>query len=317
MWEITCLVSLILFGFAIWRMFFSNRIIVEPGPRERVVLRDLRGEMRVLGPGTHYLSPIWKEFRRVETNREPIEVGSDSVKTSTNVMVEIGYRYDILVGRPFDKQNGILMVTNIDDTSQIDDDEVKSAVSKIDYDDHKAQIQQRVRSVMEQVFAGLTDIELFLIDTDEKGPVIIPKKEEEPDWIMKAVDIEDRTQRLFPDLPKEGIKRAKLLYDRLSKLIELKVNYDLRFLGINIVSFQITLMRYLASEMQKALEARQQRERLEEATEGMKLTSAQQFSLNTDQFGQVTQAEAIKDASKNVSEAVTKVIESWLKGGKP
>jgi hypothetical protein len=281
-----------LFAYSQWRVYHDNRVTVDPGNRERLVIRDLAGRLDVLGPGEHYLPAWWTEFQRVNINRKAVEA-TDVVKALTGVQLDIVYRYDIIAGRRYSRENGQLRLgptKRIDDASQVNSDDVIEAVTRIEYSEHEAQIAQRVRFVTETVMASFTDNQLL---TPNTSPVHVPRLDlpVEDRWMYDAVDPETDNP-IFPqrNIPIETVAD---LYDRLGKLIELRVNFLLRFLGINIVSFHISDLKHHDPIIQGALELASRNARLREATANDGLSPVERLAVGTNQFGMTVIASRI------------------------
>ncbi len=271
MWTLFVSVMVLVIIGAVASLLLQNVVVVDPAGTERKVVTEPSGGLKVLGPGNHYLLPIWRVFGEpVSINREPVDVKENAVKSTSGAVLFVDFRYDIVAGRPFDEDNGMLVhpwdrskSVKIDDPHTVRDDMIISAVTKIDYSQRQEIVAQRVDAVVEKVCAWYSDEELML--TGEEGPIVPPVSlimldKDKHDWIRKAGDpetkdllfVREESNKNIP--PIRRVTSAAELYQSLSSLIELLVNYELRFLGINIVSFRITNLIYKDPKVQKALE---------------------------------------------------------------
>lgn len=295
-------------AYGIWQIFFQNQFNVEPGRRERLVIQNNQGDLDVLGPGRHFCGPGWFKFVEVSINRDPIVVTGQTVKCSNGPVLLTDFRYDILHGRPFNINNGVLTVIDPDNDTEVKPDLIKQTVIRInDFSaKHREYVAQIVSAAVETTFADYTDAALMT-----------PGKQPNPQVPTQAIiDREivvdhpgqparrwmvDPAQLIQPRL----IGTAAELYDQLSRLIELKVNFGLRHLGINILSFRITDLVYRDAQVQQALEMGARLERLRQALPaGSDLTDAELLAAGTDQLGITSLGQGIRKAGLAVGEGL-------------
>lgn len=303
------------FLYAIWAMYFQGHTRVEPAGRERLVVRDIFGSMAVKGPGDHFL-PFWQvEFVRVSVNREPIKVSGEEVKSSNGVVLLLDYRYDIIAGRPFDTNHGQLLVppSDVDNHASVKDDLIKQAVTRIDWPKRHEQVSQLVSAVIEDVFAAWTDEELML--PGDKQPRI-PNEAKEEAWIFQVQRVQEKGEvgpsRPYFQTPVTEVTSAAELYNRLSTLIELKVNHDkLITFGVNVIAFQVTNLRYKEPEMQTSVEMkarmRNLRKAMERPGEPSDLSDAEILAATKPgELGQAVLGKGIAEAGKSLGEGLKK-----------
>lgn len=283
-----------LFAYAIWSSYLQNAFTVEPNNRERLVIQNvLTGNITVLGPGSHPTAPWWKELERVDLNREPVSVPSkehsaEEVKTSDGIRLLIEYRLDMLSGRPFHPDTGalgvydpvtkILTKINVDDPAAVRDEEVVLAVTRIDFKQRETRIRDIVKASLEAELGHYKADELM---TPEKNQPEVPKGPPPGPKVTSTAD----------------------LYKELAALIEALANRGLLFVGINIVDFKITNLRFADDKLQQALENAKRIAKLREAAlqaqyadpslkGGDRISYREALAAGTDQYGTVTQAEA-------------------------
>lgn len=294
-------------AYLIWRSHLQNTFRVEPNNRERLVLQNaLTGGIAVLRPGAHPRGPWWKELARVDLNREPVAVPgegrpSDEVKTSDGIRLHVDYRYDIITGRPFDDVTGRLTVKP-DAVDAVQDHVVILATTRIDFADREKRVQEIVENTLEAVFGWYqADALMTPEDFAKKETLQVPK-----DRLCGP----DNTSRP-DDVLAENVQNPAKLYEQLAKCVQELANRDLLFVGINIVDFRITNLRFLDPRLQEALEDKKRKQKLREAAkeaqrDGMNLTDREAFAVGTDQFGTVALAEAGQKFGESLADGLRK-----------
>ena len=271
----------LLFGYALFRLYFRNRFSVEPNNRQRVIVQNIAtGELRVLGPGTWFLGPGWKKFAVVDLNKEPVSVPAEEVKTSDGIRLDIEYRFDMVSGRPFDPTTGqLLHPANI---WTIDDEVVKLAVTRIDFEKR----EQRIREILKHRF----EAELGRYTADE---------------LMTPQDAHGAAGFEVPPGSATFVHNTAELYQQLAVNITDGGNLDLVFVGINLLDLRITNLRYKDPKLQDALENKKRLEKLRDAalplTQGPDgITLREGLAAGTDQYGTVVLGEAGRDAADDI-----------------
>lgn len=297
-------VVLLVAGYALVALIQAKNFFVEPGKRERLVIQQVfTGDMDMLGPGTHYRTPWWKELERVDLNREQVTVNGDEIETSNQVTFLPSYRYDQVAGRPYyneehrvrgeipkGKEVGDLIHDDVDNENHVTKEAVLEAVTRIDFPKRIDRVKEIVKNVMEGIIGGLTAEQLMRPDQYE-------------------VDTIDGKSVTPP------IKSRKKLLEELAKAINQATNRKLTFVGLNIVSFGITNLVPKDPELKKAWEKRvRQEELLNAATKAMErskqedpdnpFTFREAAALGDPAYAQTVQAEAIRSAGKSVGEGL-------------
>ncbi len=294
----------VLLAIVVWALYFRNQQKVEPNNRERVVIQKVTtGEMDVLGPGTHFLGPEWKILERVDLNREPVSVSGDhaeEVKSSDGIRLKIEYRYDMVSGRPFDKKKGTLKV-DPDNADKVTKEMVISAVTRIDYPKRKDRIGEIVKAALEEELGQYTADQLMTPGTTGT-PVFNAPQSATPGGIA----------------PK-SITTTADLYTQLGKCVEERANRSLLHVGINIVDFKVTNLRFVGDELQKALENEKRMEKLAAAAEKAKrgdMTDREAFAVGTEHQGTVAVAQATTNAGQAFGRGLSEIGKGLGKMGK-
>ncbi len=297
-----------------WGVYFvlkeklKNRIVVAHDKQERVVIREKNtGRLRVLGAGTHYPTPNWREDFRVDLNQHPRDLNGLTVITRDGIELLVDFRFTVLLGRDFNKLNGQLTSPKKD---IIKDENVLEAVTITDYDKREAFVDGEFSGTVDPIFRGYRYEELIL--PDQQSPHIkIPRQDiiygdiNDPDghYILRAEDAPD----------------GAAVFRLLEKLIYRQVNYNLRDVGFNIAEVRIKDMKPKDPEMQRAQDRVGKVSRLVAATQkipGTGLTEREKFAVGTAEFGSVTQAEATRAAGESFSEGMKFLAEGLRRFGK-
>lgn len=263
--------------FVWFQLFYSQKFFVEPNKRERRVLENIvTGKMQVIGPGAHFRSPSWRELAVVDLNREPVSVPAkngdpgEEFRSKDGVLGLIEYRFDMLAGRPFDKDTGHLMVNDLDDESEVRDDVIILAVTRIDFSNREVIIREKVKAAVDAVLGNW-----------------------ESDWLFRP--------------SKYGITATEMYRDR-AKEIEDIANCDLVYTGINITALRITNMKPAGKRLQDAIEQEAASARIADAadllierTGGAISHREAMVASDPTAFSQVTQAEATRSGAEAIA----------------
>ncbi len=126
--------------------------VVEPGKRERLVLQGLRGNLKVLSPGLHFMF-LFKVLTRIDLNRKPIRVEKQEIRASNGVVLLIDYRFDAIAGRAVDDKGEVIGDPNHE--GGVTDDAVIRAATLIDFQDYLKIMQDHAAAIVERVCGGL------------------------------------------------------------------------------------------------------------------------------------------------------------------
>ncbi len=327
------LLSILLVAFAIALIGYrlsNNRFQVGPRKSERMVVINLERNMKVLGPGTHVLGPAWTKFQKLDTNRNPSDMKDNKFKFKNGVLGKLTVVFATILGRDFDKKNGILMnheenrpmtPHEYDDQRFIKDENLLELVTRVNVEkeDDLTTAKQCLEKAIEATMSAYTDTELILFEETlakraANQPFIIPDpKRLKPgeEWITDII-----TPALEP-------KTDDQLLGGLARLIELRANYLLRDLGINIIGVKIIdPPSYVDPVSQKDLETTARAEKLARVPEVPGFSKAQTASANTEQFGQVCQAEGLIAIGQGLEKGITAGLQAvaaaiGAKGGQP
>jgi hypothetical protein len=295
----------LLFGYALFRLYFSNRFTVKPNNIERVVVQNAAtGRLKVLGPGTHFLGPGWKELTKIMLNREPVSVSDEEVRSADGNRLEVEYRFDMIAGRPFHPVTGQIGLydpgppptftpISADDRSAVRDREVILAVTAINFEQREQRIREVVRAALEQE-VGLYSADLLTV----------------PQEIAQAARTAGQPLPQIPRVATPGgiapvdIDNAAVLYRQLAQCVAENANAGLLHVGINIIDFRIMNLRYKDPKLQEALESKKRLAKLKDAA--LQLTGRDGITLReglaagTDQYGTVVLGEAGRDAADDI-----------------
>jgi SPFH domain/Band 7 family protein len=305
------LVPLAIAALIVWRLSFSNSFTVKPNNIERLVVQNaISGDARVLGPGTHFLGPEWKILETVLLNREPVNIGgaqAEEVKSSDGIRLQIEYRFDMVTGRPFDPTTGKLTVA-VDDLHAVQDKFVLLAVTRIKFNERRERILEIIRASLED--------ELGRFQADQ---LMIPG--EVPGGFVSMVD------PISPQGQMREVRSSAQLYNFLESYVEDNTNRHLTHVGINIVDFHITNLRFKDDRLQEALEIKKRMQKLADAADLVMdrqqqksredpLRYREALAAGTDQYGDVTKAQAGRDVAKSFGRGISDVGEGLKEIGR-
>lgn len=312
-------VPILLFALALLLIYTQKVINVPTANTEWVVIENVAtGQVRALGPGAHPVSPVWRERARVRLNREPVNVAGDEaeeIRSSDGFDILIEHRFDMLSGRPFfplipvppgqpvDPRTGQIGIydpgpperftpLDPDDRSAVTKEMVISAATAIEYADREERIREILKTAFDQEFGQLSGEQIM--------------------------DPEAESQRAQFNIGGVPIPDTATLYDELAKRIEDRANRKLTHVGINVVDVQITNRRYKDPALQGAVEKRKRLAKIKDAARQLidpdegdrRLTLREAIAADTDQYGEVTKAEATRVAAKSVSEGIRNAAQS-------
>jgi regulator of protease activity HflC (stomatin/prohibitin superfamily) len=311
---------LVLFGMfvaAVWLIFAGNKFSVEPNKRERLVVQNfINGTMRMLEPGAHFLPPWWDTLERVDLNREPMSVKDDEIRTADGVLAEDSYRFDLIVGRNYNKTTGQLedpddprRPADPDGDHMVKEEPVLWAVSRIDFKTRQARVQEIVKGSVEEELGSHTLQQL--LTPGRAGGLLLPALQIAGITVCKA-------------------KRAKTsaeLLTGLAERVEARANKKLTFVGINVTGFQFTNLKAKNLATQDALEKKVENRYAADAARLMMNRAAAAGSPitfneatasdNPESLGAVVQGEATKSiavAIREGSRALGEGMRHWGRG---
>lgn len=292
--------AVFLFLLLVAQQQFKSRLSVESGRQERqVVINGLTGALKVLHPGTHYMNPWWRKLSTVDINREPVTSEPLQTKTKEGVFYTAEVRYDMVAGREFKKENGRLVgydpnkgkfLGELEKTDgRVTDEDVILAVTAMDFEDRTAYTKSIVSAAVDRVIGEYTADELSL-----------------PAEFQRKVPLFNHDELLARE-----VSSTKELYERLGLYIEYLVNENLRHVGINVLSLQVTNLQPTDAKLQQAYEARVRARQLARASAQLEaeagLTPLVSMAVALDQpLGQVALADAVKSAAQDLGEGLKK-----------
>lgn len=283
--------------------FLMNHKVVEPNNRERLVIQDvLTGSMKVLGPGTHFPPPWWKDLERVDLNREPKETIGQEFKTADGVLGLVDFRFDMISGRAYDPVSGRLLDPDgIDNTERsVSEEVILQAVTRIDYADREQRVSEIASAVIESELGSYTSDQAFR--TAQTAAETLGGFFYVPTQAVPSLGLNTHQ-----------VRNAHDLYEALSKSIEAKINKELTFVGINIVGFRITNLKPKSPAFQESLEIEPRTRRHEAAARDMVARAGADANIsyrealvatNPDALGQVATAEATVESAAAIGEAI-------------
>lgn len=252
-----------LVGIAIALAFVANhtfRSSIQVRPRiERVVIRNIKGDLKVLGEGTHSLLPGWKEIDRVPISIQESSETGEEVKTINSIRLSLDERLLFVAGHQMTLAPGTTDWFDIDDSvatkDPTSDEMVILASTSIDPgkvtqpESIKKQVKLAVDSAYEVVFGMYTDEEI--LSPDKEG-LLVPKNP-------------------IPGMPQRPATSISDLYDYLSEAIRRVANRSLAKIGIGLISVKITNLRYFEKNLQDATEKERRNTMLAEAANKTRL----------------------------------------------
>lgn len=312
-WVILALVA----GYGSWQYLYQGKIVIGPRMSERAVIVNELGNLIVLGPGTHFLPPGWKEMQRLDTNRDPISVKEEEVKSSNGGLFTLELSFASLIGRRFNRKNGVLRKPPSqrieEDQQEIDPELIKDVVTRLQFSkgEEKAETLRLLRKAVEATISEYTDDELLL--AKDNKPAVPRNWKPEEQWMIDEGHIREI----------KNAQNDQQFYDHIADLIELRANFLLRDVGINVVSVQIIQPpKFVDKESQKAVESALRAAKLNKFRAADDLSKAQTLSANTPEFGDVCIGEGYQAIGKGVAEAGTNFGKAFgealgkaLKGG--
>lgn len=291
----------LLFGYALFRLYFGNRFTVKPNNIERVVVQNTAtGQLKVLGPGTHFLGPGWKELSRVQLNREPFTIASEEARSSDGIRMDVDLRFDLVSGRPFHPRTGQIGIytpptppatekfepLDPDDRQAVTDVMVISAVTAINYADREKRAREVIKGAIDRVVGQYTGEQLTV--PGEVPPFSVPPS--------------------VPPLVTPGnVKNTAELFQQLAQYINEEANLSLLNVGINIVDMRITNLGYKDPKTQEALESKKRLEKYRKAAREVPgVTEREGLALAADpgQYGTVVLGEAGRDAADSIGDGL-------------
>lgn len=303
-------VPVLLFLLALLMIYTKKVITVPTANTEWAVIENVAtGGVRALGPGAHPVSPVWRERARVQLNREPVNVAgaeAEEIRSSDGFDILIEHRFDMLSGRPFfplipgrplDPRTGQIGLydpgppehftpLDPDDRSAVTKEMVISAATAIEYADREERIREILKTAFDQEFGQLAGEQIM---------------DPEAEFLRRPFHI--------GGVP---IRDTTTLYDELAKRVEDRANRRLTHVGINVVDVQITNRKYKDPALQGAVEKRKRLAKIREAAQQLidpaegdrRLTVREAIAADTDQYGDVTKAEATRVAARSISEGI-------------
>jgi hypothetical protein len=272
--------------------------------------------MEVLESGTHFRPVWWKILERVDLNRENVHVIDDEFRTADGALLTVNYRFDIIAGRSFDEKTGQLkdpdtgaLNPNPDDQNLVTEEAIKLAVTRIDFVDREKRVLGIMRGAVEEEL-GLYKLKALVSPSNPKlGGVN-----------FAALMIEGKQIH-----PTATVNTISELYKELAKRIEAHCNKNLTFVGLNITGTQITNLKpskETQESVEKPLRADYEADAAEQtldraAAKGHNVSYREALvAEDPAAFGEVTKAEATRDAAAGISAAIkkgTKAISDGLK----
>jgi len=297
---------LLLFGFAIWRLYMQNVIRVKPNNIERVALQNVAtGQIRVLGPGAHPIGPGWQELARVQLNREPFTIANEEARSSDGIRMDIHLRYDLLSGRPFHPRTGQIGIyrpganpptteaftpLNPDDRQAVTDAMVVSAVTEINYAEREQRAREVIKAAIDRV-VGQYDGDQLTVPAEayRTRHFRVPRRD------------------TLAGLRAKRVRNTAALFQQLAQYIEEEANLSLLNVGVNIVDVRITNLGYKDPKTQEALESEKRVEKWKKAAAAAdQITQREGLALAADpaQYGNVALAQAGRAAAESIGDGL-------------